>query len=177
MSATAAPHRIRVKYGEAEFDAEGAEDTVKSQYKEFMEFLASAPKLIATAARDQEEDDDEGDGAVVSKRQSDLLKRAFRTEGNDVSLRVLPPGNGDGNRDADALVVLLYGFLRLNSQQEVSAMALMAAARQSGLQRERLDRVVPADFVNRGGHRKGVRYSLNNRGIARAEELLERMFD
>jgi hypothetical protein len=112
--------------------------------------------------------------SVVSEVQTELLQRAFRIEGEQVSLRVLPPTNG--SRDADALVLLLYGYLRINNQQDVSADALMAAARQSGIQRDRIDRTVPSEFVNRGGARKGVRYSLNNRGIIKAEELLESMF-
>jgi hypothetical protein len=178
MSATTAPHRIRVKVGNAEFDAEGAEDTVKSHFEQFMSLVASLPASMTNPVEqngDGKENNNRTAESVVSERQAELLERAFRVDGEQVSLRVLPPTNG--TRDADALVVLLYGFLRLVNQQEVSASGLMAAARQSGIQRDRIDRTVPVEFTNRGGHRKGVRYSLNNRGITRAEELLENMFN
>jgi hypothetical protein len=56
----------------------------------------------------------------------------------------------------------------------------MESAKQSGLRIDRVNRNLPKahqQFLITGGTGKGARYSLNNRGMAYAQELLEGMFE
>ncbi len=73
----------------------------------------------------------------------------------------------------DALLLLLYGMLTLRGEEAVTAVALTAAARASGL---RLTRV-PRDFTGHGlatgsGQRRGKRYHLTVDGVRHCEQLI-----
>ena len=101
----------------------------------------------------------------------EVMERVFRI-GDTLSLAALP--NTD-NVGADALLALLYGYLILDSQQTVTGTSLMKSAKISGIPLDRIDRTMKSNqpaFVNAGGVKKSRRYSLNNRGIARAKEIV-----
>ena len=102
---------------------------------------------------------------------------AYLRKDNKLSLHVLPKTK---NSVADSLVLLIYGFQKLLGLEAVSSIALMEAAKQSGLRIDRVDRNIPVEhgkLVIRGGQGKGTRYSVNNRGAAYAQELLEKLFE
>lgn len=170
---TPAVHKLRVRVGNAEFTAVGSEDSVAGQYQLFLEAFAAAQ--VGASCRDSGESESEPDSETEFNHE--MFERTFRDDGECVSLRVLPDAANQLERDRDALVLLLYGCQELKGCTEVSSVDLMASARQSGIQRNRLDRTIPGELVRRGGHRKGTRYSLNNRGIARAQDLLEQLFE
>ena len=44
--------------------------------------------------------------------------------------------------EADALLLLLYGYTRIKNQHDVTALRLAQAAKQTGIQADRLDRLV-----------------------------------
>jgi hypothetical protein len=168
-------HRIKVKLGDAEFEAEGSQEAVQAQYDRFLEAVAligaKPAKTPPNSLREKHvfTPDAEFDDALMS--------RVFELRDDGlVVLRVQPTTD---ERDADALVMLLFGYRRLKNEQQVLATQLLKAARQSGLGIERVDRAIATympRFILRGGQRKGTTYTLTTQGAVRAEEVIEQMF-
>jgi hypothetical protein len=162
-------HRIKVKLGEAEFEAEGAEDKVQAQYDQFLAALEQAKTkqpLKSTAARagDVPTIDDARITSIFELRPDDM-----------VILRFHPP---DTVEASDAITLLLFGYLRLKNQENVLATQLLRAAKQCGLGIDRIDKAVDPyvpQYILRGGQRKGTTYRLTTRGIARAQEVAAAM--
>ncbi len=96
---------------------------------------------------------------------------------DELSLRVMPRGLKARERNADALMLLLYGMLALQGKSPVTAPALLRSARQSGLDLDRASRLL----VRRGrylfteGRRRGKRYGLTAAGVQYCEDLLARL--
>jgi hypothetical protein len=187
MEATA--YKLNVKVAGAEFSAEGSEATVKEQFGLFLDALkAIAPKIenrSAAAALNGDNHQACTALAVTGVNTAEqpyvlsptILKRAFLVDSSGtVSLRVLPQTE---RRDADALLAILYGFRVFSERHEVGGTTLLSAAKQSGLQLDRVDRVlaVHSNLITTGGLRKGKRYGLNNRGLSTAEEIITGMFE
>jgi len=164
-------HRIKVKLGDAEFDAEGKPEDVKAQYDAFLALLAALPKTQPPAASEKPI----GASALTAppgEVERALLDRVFR-QGDVLSLAALPTGEA---READTMLALLYGYLKLADEQTVTGTSLRRSALQSGVNIDRADRVLNGlipEFVLAGGVRKARRYQLNNRGIARAEAIIK----
>jgi hypothetical protein len=175
-----ASHKITVKLPNgAEFFAEGTEASVKESFASFLEALKSngastGPLRLEQFAGTAEPEPRTGDvssGPAVYLDAA-VLERLFRMEPNgDVTLTALPRGP---QKEVDALLGLLFGFATLRHQTAVSATRLMRAAKQSGVQPARLDRVLArqGQFITESGTGKGKRYGLNNPGRRRAEEIL-----
>ncbi|HKQ50223.1 MAG TPA: hypothetical protein VJZ71_19265 [Phycisphaerae bacterium] len=166
-------HRVRAKVGIHEFDAEGDRETVDRQYAEFLKRIdgvGSTPTPAAPAAKIETPPANGGTNAI----DDTIMARIFNRSGDSVSLNILPR---TPQMQADALLVLLYGFERLLSRQFVGSFPLIAAARQSGIQLDRLDRVIDfhEQFIISGGFGRGRRYALNNQGKTFAETVIKGM--
>ena len=200
METAVAAYKLHVRVGNAEFKAIGREEAVKDQFDLFMGVVGSIPGAISNGSNGQfkkpaplsgapaesglpegyhdqfegEETPAESNGSVPSITK-ELLDRAFRIEGNSVSLRVLPHGK---NADADALLLLVYGYHALRGQNEVGAHALTASARQSGVALARIDRTLGRmkTYIMRGGRAAGTRYTITNQGILAGEKMLADLF-
>jgi hypothetical protein len=165
-------YRVRIKIGTAEFEAEGREELVKEHYEEFLDsFGGSQPTgdVNQTTVIEQRKTSSEANG--------DLIKRGFLERDGLVTLLALPKGD---EADADALVLLLYGYSVLKADDyPVTGVRLMQAAQRSGVQLDRIDRPIASreQYVLTTGFRRGRRYSLNNRGEQFAAQLLEQLFD
>lgn len=164
-------HRIKVKIGPAEFEAEGDPELVKQQFAEFMAAVSAIPQAQPDKPPGLPPRNDPG-ASLISK---DIFDRVFRRD-DGISLLAMPRTD---NAEADALIVLLYGFLKLENQRAITGVALMSAAKQSGINVDRIDRTINArpDLIQAAGNKRGRRYSLNNRGIAEAERLLREMVE
>ena len=163
-------HRIKVKLGDAEFDAEGKPEDVKAQYDAFLKLLGSRPK--AEAAPPLKPALEKPNPATPGEVERGLLDRVFR-QGDILSLAAIPSGEA---READTMLALLYGYFKISGEQTVTGTSLRRSALQSGVNIDRADRVLNGlipDFVLAGGIRKARRYQLNNRGIARAEAIIK----
>lgn len=164
-------HRIKIKIGNSEFDAEGEPELVQSQYEAFLAALKSnvttSPSVIADTQH-QPSQRDFAPGYIDS-----VADRIFVND-DTLSLLALPKTD---NAVADALILLLYGYHRLRSERSVTGSALMKSAKQSGAKADRIDRFLDMkkEFVNSAGNRRGRRYSLNNRGMSEAENLIQGM--
>jgi hypothetical protein len=161
-------HRIKLKIGDAEFDAEGDAEIVKSQFEQWLALVKDKPAAAAATAVQSQPAGGQTDA---------LLARVFaqRPDGT-VTLKVLPKGK---TRESDALLLLLYGYKRVKGTENIYGTQLMKAARFSGVQLERIDRTlnVHQQFFMRGGQRRSANYTLNNRGVARAEEIMAEIFE
>lgn len=179
-------YKLRVRIGVSEFEAEGDEATVKEQYRMFLDAIAEAPgapPVPRAAASRSDERPLPFDGGPAPAAAPDngtgipsaLMDRVFSNIRGVISLRSLPQSE---TRDADALLLLLYGFLKLKDEFNVYGTQLMKAARQSGLNIDRVDRVISdhRGLYLRGGARRGATYSLNNQGEIKAEGIMQSMF-
>jgi hypothetical protein len=165
-------HRIKIKIGNAEFDAEGSPELVKEQFKEFMAAVSlMGPEKSAnpTPAANLPA---LPNPPLVDKTGVDasILERIFM-RGDPLSLAALPKTD---NANPDALLVLLYGYTKILGSPQVTGTMLMKSAKKSGVNVDRIDRVINAhaDFILSAGAKKGMRYSLNNRGIQAAEQII-----
>lgn len=164
--------KIKIKIGDAEFEAEGPSELVRAQFSEFMAAINRAPAIAPLATPVVPPTGAVGDTPPPSDGISTaLMSRVFRTD-NGISLYVIPKGD---NSKSDGLLLLLYGFAKLVNEHTVTGTSLMQAAKRSGLNIDRVDRfmVNNEQFTNSSGLKKGKRYSLNNRGIQQAEKIIK----
>ena len=165
-----ATKKLRVKIGDAEFEAEGSEESVKQDYAEFLGKLEELKKKPSTVNNAQNKIHLPID---LGEADPERVSRVFKVEDDMVSLTFLPRTE---NAQADALMLLLYGYLLLKEQQMVLGTQLTRAANQSGLGMDRVDRSLgqyeAENLVLKGGAKKGTRYGLNNQGKIRAQQIL-----
>jgi hypothetical protein len=192
--------RLKMKIGEAEFEADVPESEVQPMYCQFLMMVErrsqiSHPAPAAVHGADAAKTDTREFAAeavaqpipaypspaypspLAPRETFDRasLDRVF-TLGDDgaLTLKVLPPGP---DSHADALLLILYGYYRLKNEAYVLATQLFRAAERSGivLRRPVTEYVRNSRFVIRGGQRKGSHYSLSNQGLAMATEITAKM--
>ena len=184
------PYKVRIKIGDAEFEAEGEKATVDAQFAAFLAAMSAQPKPApaahapqplhasgAATAGDQGGGNGNGDGGGDNGQNGDaldsaMLKKAFSNAKDMVSLNMLP--NKSSSKESDTLLMLLYGFMVLKGQEMVLGTQLIRAARQSGITLARVDRAIAKydTLLLKGGQRKGVKYGLNNQGQRKAKEMI-----
>ena len=162
-------YRIRVKIGNAEFEAEGPEESVKEQFEAFKQLLQlTVPRVIDPTT-------------VISTSPSQAQQRVpespdqerlrvlflFSKTGDFISLAFRPQGD---NLQQRALLLILYGFRRLLGQEDVPVGTLKRSLEQSGFYVGRVDRIamplVKEGLVLKGGKKgKGGKYKLTNLGL------------
>src|ERR1700730_17853323 len=96
-------HRIKVKIGAAEFDAEGSPELVKEQYEAFLSAISQQPTLLVNPEPSSPSKSEPQ--MVQGKFARALIDRVFR-QGDPLSLMDTPKTD---NADADAILVLIYG--------------------------------------------------------------------
>ncbi|MFZ0821023.1 MAG: hypothetical protein WAM91_13205 [Candidatus Acidiferrales bacterium] len=165
--------KLHVKIGNSEFNGEGPQDWVKEAYERFLDSLSTAPKESLTAQYSAASAGIPLDAAL----QKTLLERAFIVKDEFVSLRHLPNVE-TANRNADAAILLLFGFKRLLQVEDVPVTKLNEGLRQSGISIERLDKIISvhSQLYRKGGQRSAGRYSLTNAGETQAERWLKLWF-
>jgi hypothetical protein len=184
------PHKVKLRLPNgAEFEAEGAKETVDAQLTAFMKLMADMPMPTAelpkaihpASAIFPSPSSPVGSAAAVppelpSPLTDEILSRVFRRDRDSISLLAMPRGE---RSEGDTLIALLYAYQQLLNQPAVTGVTLSQAARQSGLSLSRLDRVMEsqAQYIMAAGARRGRRYSLNNRGVRYAEDLIRRLVE
>ena len=183
-------YKLRVKVGDAEFFAIGPDAVVKDQFDAFLGCLAESPAFkrspVSTFSPtpsvrrvvEPKGDDDEA-RQQAGTRSGKELARLFSVDPKRkvVSLKSLPSTNG--SRDIDTILLLIVGFREAFGAEQVRSPDLIAAARQSGLSVERIDRITGGhpNLITKGGQRKWTRYGVTNPGLQRAEQLMGEMFE
>jgi hypothetical protein len=173
-------YKLRVKIGNAEFEAEGPEQMVNERFEEFKRLIE--PRGGGAPGRSP------GAGPAVTNGDSyetppELppgYERTFQVEVRNgrrfVRLHFLPVGEG---REAVALRLVLLGYRKVLGEDRVRVTTLLDALRSSGLPLQRLDGYA-ADAIReglllKGGTGKGGTYGLSVTGVKRAEEELVEM--
>ena len=159
-------HRIKIKIGEHEFEAEGPTDVVQSQFEAFKQLIASTPRQSNVSIERQGNQGKTTKDAGSSEVPSPLGK-IMKVEGRVVSLTVKPQSDGIA-----ALLVLL-GHKVFRGNDTVTASELRDGLEHSGYRFSRVDRFMQP-LCNEGtviqiGTRKATRYRLTNPGIVQAE--------
>lgn len=171
--------KIRVKFGPNEFEAEGPEETVKAQFAIFLKVISATSRSEFVDAAIEEIETTEGLPSELSP-----FFRLHR--GGIISLKKTP--NTD-NRLNDSLILLIYAYQRSGLLQRpketggfipdlgepmVPSGKLMAAATKSGLELDRIDRVIAGygELFYRHGAKKGTKYGLTVKGKSYAKDLL-----
>ena len=159
-------YRLKMKIGVHEFEAEGSEEKVESQFQAFKELIASIPQ---TAEKPQ---DVPSDAAKAAENGNGLeLDKIMQNEGRVVSLTVRAASPDD------AVLLTLLGQRQYRQNNSVTGGEIKDGLRQSGQPVDRTDRVLDRlssddnGLVITIGQRKGRRYRLTNAGIARAQEI------
>jgi hypothetical protein len=173
--------RVKIKHGDSEFEADVPADKVQSIYDQFLATLekrTQAPLQPSNAGgKDHDAKLKSSAASIEGQADQQLLTRLFETRADGmVTLRVLPKGD---TKEADAFLLLLYGFRRLKEEEDVLATHLLRAAELSGLVAYRpAHALAPHEsLVIRGGQKKGSTYSLNNQGVIKAQEIAARIFE
>lgn len=161
-------HRLRVRIGTAEFEAEGSEDAVDKRFDQFLKLLGRAPT-------EQPSNVDDGVHRLIDEDLgSEHLKRMYELKDEDgrkiVTLRVPPQGP---DRASNAILLVLYGYKRLASMDEVPVTMLRTSVEQSVGKIGRIDhRVAPLKRDNllliAGPGGKGSKYRLTVPGLSKA---------
>jgi hypothetical protein len=171
-------HRIKIKLPDgSEFEAEGSPDDVKAQYDAFLDLMRATPKAPSADKKLGAGGGSIATGGGGGAPDDALMTRIFdRAEDGLISLKVLPPGE---NRQADGLLLLLYGYKRLAGTENVFAVTLSRAAKKSGILIDRTDRAMEPHkaYYGRGGVRRSATYTLNNQGVAFAERLAMQLLE
>lgn len=173
--------KLRVKVGIHEFDAEGPKDEVNARFEAWQEMIRAPAQPAGVTLRTT--------GTVTNpiptveaplpRIQSLEAVRVFSVdERRDlVTLRIHPQGE---TADADAVLVLVYGYLEMLDIDEVQVTKLTQSVRKSGLRADRIDRAaaphVRSNLLIKTGTGKGGRYTLSNTGRERAEALVKELY-
>ena len=160
--------RLKMKFGNAEFEAEVAEDEVRLMYDQFLSILGH-----------EERDTPKRTSSVEYPRKTfnQGLTQIFDLhEDGAIVLKLLPDGH---DKEADALLLILFGYRLLKNEECVLATHLFRAVEKSGISLRRPVYLCARNsrFVIRNGQRKGSNYSLNSHGLAMAKEITARMLD
>jgi hypothetical protein len=172
------PYKLRIKIGDAEFEAEGPQDVVQKAFEKFLGATERAPSIPAKKPYADEMKPPSHDATEGGPIDSGILQRMFDVDPKRqiVSLRVLPPVGP--NRACDAGILILYGA---QTQLRVAALPVTrfkAGLLKSGVQFNRVNNMMApySQIIIKGGTGVGGKYSLNNQGIVQAENLIRKIF-
>lgn len=156
--------RLRLRVGPNELEVEGSREFVESQIDAWKHlFSQSASSEVGKPPESSPDRAEEtGVGAVFSVNE----------ERSMVSLTVQPRGD---QREADAALLILYGFKTLADEDAVLVGRIKDALEESGFRPGRIDRIlaphVKSGLVLKSGQGKGGRYRLSNTGVSSARDL------
>ena len=188
-------YKLRIKIGQHEFEAEGEEETVKAQFKEFKSIITdpvppAGPFANLSGSRPPEVSPFNAlSGSPpspltptphpTSRAIADQLEKIVRMDGKKpITMSALPLGE---QREGDATLILLLAYKIFWQKDEMAGARLLDGLKRSGYNVDRVDRVMDQfiegaePMVLRTGVRRGVRYRLTTRGATRASELVKEL--
>lgn len=173
------PYKIRVKIGDNEFEAEGPEEAVKSQFDAFKEMLRAAPTVAAVSPVASSDASSEDRQPAIQRGNLERLGKLYNYDQKNkvVSIRIPPKG---ARGAADAILLIVYGYAQYMGLEEVLVGVIKESLKMSGFGSvERVDRVSAKDVSDglyiKTGVAKGGKYRLTNTGVTRASELAEQL--
>lgn len=169
------PYKLNVTLpGGAAFIAEGPEGSVRADYERFLAAFSAPSSARAERPMGASGSPSDADLSAPPAPDAALLARVFQAQPNGtLGLLSLPASE---HQDVDGLLLLLYGYRVLNDEMTVLADQLLASARLSGLRGvTRIDRPLAplvGEFVTKAGYKRGSKYGLTLKGVARAQQVL-----
>jgi hypothetical protein len=174
--------KLRVKIGVHEFEAEGPPDVVSEQFAAWKEMIGLAATTMPQTAQARVIGMEDGAAtepppaamAPPPALDSGTLPDIFTSDGKKgmVTLRVHPTGE---SRNADAVLLVLFGYKRLQNKDEVLVGHIKDALDLSGIRLDRVDRTidgyVKSGYLLKAGMGKGGKYRLTMTGFNRATVL------
>jgi len=162
-----ADYKLKIKVGEHEFEAEGPEEAVKSQFDAFRDLISGLPST-------KKENSPTGTLPVSETPISPPtlnVDKIFRTEGRLISITA-PPAS-----ETDAVLMILFGQRHYRNNDNATGSEIIDGMVQSGYRTPRIDRILSGlsdegAVIITGAHR-GKRYRLTNQGHTRAETIVK----
>jgi hypothetical protein len=180
-----------LKIGLHEFEAEGPEAFIEKHLDRWQAAIEAKPIMRAAtvkemrAVEESEPDEsqaDEGNGPAVEgaavfedgiPKEQIARVIGFDDKRGTIRLRAIP------QNAPDAVVLVLYGALRLRGEDEVPATRLAAGLESSGVTIGRIDREAAGylrqRLITRYGKGKGGRYRITTTGMVRAAEVVREL--
>jgi hypothetical protein len=173
--------KLRQRVGPHEFEAEGPRDYVDAKLARWEELIRGGSVSIDPAKPPA------GNGLNIPPAQlanpdgggvhSDLAPVFDTSDTRIITLRACPTGD---QTESDAILLLAYGYRRLQSHESTLSTQLAESLRLSGVPIYRMDRatqpLVDGGFLlNAGGRAKAKRYRLTATGVTRAENVAKNL--
>ena len=189
-------HKLRMKIGPHEFEAEGTVEEVNEQFAAWKEIVlavgapaqglslpfipstAQVPPLVTGAPTTPLPLMVATEADAAKAASSEPPPNIFVTDDRRrlVWLRVHPPGE---SRASDAALLVLYGLKRLMNVDEPLAGQIKDALEESGIRVDRVDRITLGNLRDglllKSGFGKGGKYRLTMTGLAKAESLAKEL--
>jgi hypothetical protein len=175
--------RLKMKFGDAEFEADVPDRRVQPMYYQFLSVLERRRQALVSPFGGGAEAYADTNLPIIAAESfpetpdQTMLMRIFDLqEDGAVILKMHPKGP---NKDADALLLLLYGYSRLKNEECVLVTQLRRAAKQSGISMRcpAYEFARNGRFMVRAGQRKGSNCSLNSQGLAIARQLAAKILE
>ena len=188
-------HKLRLKLGVHEFEAEGPKEYVETQQEMFLKYVEAADSLGNGNSKDSlagsaSENQPAGTGSTrpaaatngdpapaapaaslpVSQEQ---MRKITSLSGDVITLTAIPMGESS---EEDAFLLLLLAHKVLRSVDSVAPDDVLTGMRQSGINVERLDRIarkIGVALVITTGVKRGTKYRLTVPGIQKAKAVTE----
>ena len=167
-------HKLKIKIGTHEFEAEGPTDVVQAQFESFKELVANVPvapiQPPPTKAKHTTEEPPPANLNDIDKSLDKIMNVDHRV----VSLTVRPETLND------AILALLYGQKVLRGSDAVTGAEVMDGLKATGgVSVIRVDKPLEkagdaGDVIVTGEHR-AKRYRLTNTGLAKARKIANDM--
>ena len=150
-------HRLRLKIGEHEFEAEGSASFVEHRFKAFEQLIRPAAAVPPAAA------------PPPPPPIEEILRRIMRSDRSAVSLTVQAPST------SAATLLLVFGYKVLRAKDAVSGADLTRGLDASRLDVPRVDRILAgiaaAGDIFMTGRKRAKRYGLTDAGVRKARGM------
>jgi hypothetical protein len=154
-------YRLKIKIGDHEFEAEGNQDAVQSQFEAFKAMIAGIPTAVPTTAPQI--------NAAPAVQPGDTLNldKIMRIDGRIISLTARPAAL------EDSILLLLLGQRQYRSNDSVTGSEVIDGLEHSGIRVSRVDRnlekLATQGDVIKIGIGRASRYRLTNPGMSKAQ--------
>ena len=171
-------HKLRIRIGAAELEAEGPQDWVEKQRDMFLTRLegdSADENANEHGSRSEGSNSERTERAVIRPVSETDINRIASQSGDVITLTAVPGGE---TADEDSFMLLLLAHKVMRGVDSVLAGDLLAGMKQSGRAVDRLDGVfakIDSTHVIRTGVRKGTKYRLTSPGGAKAKGLAHQL--
>lgn len=154
-------YKLKIRIGDAEFEAEGPVETVQAQFEAFKEMMTVTP------VKPHEPSQEPGQ---VRTAEPMALDKIMKVDGRLVAL------TAHSNREVDqAVLLVMLGQKTFRTNDAVTGGEIIDGLKESGHVVSRiggvLDKLASQGHVIKVGVGKASRYRLTTKGFARAQEI------